>query len=231
MTMNPKPNKTRGRSSTGDGPRRWLLRGALLAGLALTAAPPGLAQVTGTGGGDSVGSLPDEHGGVPGNVAPAPDLLPVSLVVTGRPADLRALVLRVTRLDGPAGASPVSAPMDVSGAARLTLQGSVELVLDRRVLERSFASFSLELGAPFAGGAVRVLAGEHQRVFPAGLQPLDLHLQQLAWSGLADAGVLLRVTPPLASASVLDGLAGRLDITATAETVRLVLRPERSRLP
>jgi hypothetical protein len=228
MTMKPLQQLTRGRDRDLAGPRRWLVRGALLVGLALAFAPGARAQIS-SGGGESIGSLPGTRGALPGDVDgqvdPGAAALPFRLVLTGRQSDLRALILQAHRLEGGAPGSWQLTPLEVPGLARLTFQGAVELKLDRRILERSFTAFSVELGAPFAGGAVQLSAGGLRRTLPIGAQAIDLRLPQLAWSGLVDRGVCLQASPPTGLASVFTAGSFRLDLTATADTVRLVQRP------
>jgi hypothetical protein len=200
----------------------------LLAGLALALAPGARAQIS-SGGGESIGSLPGTSGAVPGDVDgqvdPGAAALPFRLVLTGRQSDLRALVLQAHRLEGAPPGSWELTPLEVPGLARLTFEGGVELKLDRRVLERSFTTFSVELGAPFAGGSVQLAAGGLRRTVPVGAQSLDLRLPQLAWSGLVDGGVSVQASTPGWLAGVFAAGSARLDITATADTVRLVQRP------
>jgi hypothetical protein len=229
MTMKLQLNKTCGSARGLAGPLRRLVRGALSAGLVLALlAPASRAQIS-AGGGESVGSLPGTSGAVPGDVDgqvdPGVAGLPFRLVLTGRQSDLRALILQAHRLEGGAPGSWELTPLAVPGLARLTFEGAVELKLDRGILERSFTTFSVELGAPFAGGALQLSAGSLRRTLPIGAQPIDLRLPQLAWSGLVDRGVSLQASTPGALAGVFAAGAARLDITATRDTVRLVQRP------
>ena len=213
--MNPRIHSRRP-SAGPAAPRRWLVRGALLAALMLgLAALPSEADMNSAGGGsESVGSLPSSIGPGPGEVG-SPTLrgLAFQLVLVGDEAELRALIA-----DATGTGSWTLQRLEAPGLVRLVFQGHVELSLDRAALERSFATVSLELGPAFSGGLLGVSTGSARHLSPVGSLEIGLHLQQLSWSGLADRGVVLHALTPERQRS-------RLAISSTPDRIVLVQAP------
>jgi hypothetical protein len=153
----------------------------------------------GGGGSESVGSLPAMASSGPGTGELSLSRMPVRVVLQGRQDELRAVVLEA-RLSGQAH-EPVWTALSTPGMAQVTFEGPFELTLDRRALEQSFVTAKIEFGAPLFGGAVHLTAGGRRSDRAITSRQLDLHLQQLSWSGLLDQGVALEVLSPAKQAS------------------------------
>ena len=215
--MNSQP-RNRGREPDRLRLLSWLGRAGLLATAVLVAAQPALAQAQVGGGSESIGSLPATAGSGPGAATASPNRLPFRLVLQGRQEELRALVLEARSLGTQGQGSWMLTPLQVPGMARLTFDGALELSLDRHRLEQSFVSVSVELGSHYSGGALSVSAGGLRGTRSIGSPQVDLHLQQMSWSGLLDKGVALQALTPWKEKS-------RLTLTATADTILLVQIP------
>jgi len=198
---------------------RLLTRSVLLVGLSLTVVQPSLGQVMSGGGSESVGSLPLTGNAGPGAVSPSLPRPLFALVLEGRETELRAVVRSLYALGTPGQGSWKWTSLEVPGTARLTVEGPVEVALDRRALEHSFITVSIQLGTSFGGGAVHVSAGGLRSLRAVGSLEIDLHLQQLSWTGLADQGVVFQAVGPTQARS-------RLNISATTTRVSLVLQPD-----
>ena len=196
------------------GSRRWP---AWCFALALAAALPAQAQNQAGGGSESVGSLPAMSSSGPGTGELMLSRMPVRVVLQGRQDELRAVLLQA-RLSGQLH-EPVWTALSVPGMAQVTFVGPFELTLDRRALEASFVTAKVEFGAPLFGGAVHLTAGGRRSDRAITSRQLDLHLQQLSWSGLLDQGVALQVLSPAKQSS-------RVSISAEGGKILLSHQPQ-----
>jgi hypothetical protein len=216
MTMTPLDDD-RGREPVGRGNR---LAPAWLAAIALAAAAlPAQAQNNAGGGSESVGSLPAMSSSGPGTGELTLSRMPVRVVLQGRQDELRAVLLQ-TRLSGQVH-EPVWTALSVPGMAQVSFEGPFELTLDRRALEQSFVTAKIEFGAPLYGGAVHLTAGGRRSDRAITSRQLDLHLQQLSWSGLLDQGVVLQVMSPTKQSSrvSISAEGGKILLTQQAKAV------------
>lgn len=212
------PHISRGaRGPARRGSRRW--RG-LLAAVALAAASQSaLAQTNAGGGSESIGSLPVMGPSGPGAASHGVDRAPLRIVLQGRHEDLNALILQARLANQEA--QPVWTALSVPGMAQVSFEGPLELTLDRRTLENSFVTAKIEFGAPLLGGAVHLSAGGSRSSRAITSRQLDLHLQQLSWSGLLDQGLALQVLSPSKQISSANQVS-RLTVDADGAKVRLV---------
>ncbi len=176
----------------------------------------------GGSGGDSIGSLPltapgggsnpaGEHGeaGAPSTVGPQRP----SLVLTGREADLLAVLLDATP------ASP-DANYDVfalaDGRLRIEFYGQLSLLLDRERLMTTPVTAQIRIGSSFLGGVATLsVSGEVRSVQALPLGYLPLPLQQLSSSGVLPLGMKWR-------AQSLTGLTRTLDVHQAGSVIHLV---------
>jgi hypothetical protein len=153
-----------------------------------------------------VGSLPSYNSGGPsaGTHEVRPDgsnpAEQFRLVLVGNEIELEGLVL-----DSKGGA-PAITRLDERGTVRRVYSGDAEVVLDRARLARSFVTVQVEIGPAFTGGVAKVSAGRRSAVQALRAGVFDLHLQQLAWRGLTDAGIELVATTPVRKESWLSAV-------------------------
>lgn len=172
---------------------------ALLAGLALLGPTSAALAQGGFSGGDSdtVGSLPivgsdDPVAGSHVLDAGAPDDAGTDVRwsdhwrtrVIGAESVLQRLFL------GASGRGYVlREELDGLGTVAYTFVGDVRVSLDRELLKQSFVTVEMAIGPVFTGGRSVVHAGGRQAAQVLHVGNFDLHLRQLAKSGLTDAGV------------------------------------------
>ncbi len=178
-------------------------------------------QFGGTGG-DSIGSLPlqapgagsqsvGEHGqaGVPTTVGPQRP----SIVLTGREADLLAVLLDAT----PNSADANYAVQQLAdGRLRLEFQGQLTLMLDRERLMNTPVTAQIRVGSSFVGGVATLSVGGEVRgvqALPLGYLPLPL--QQLSSSGVLPLGMKWR-------ANSLGGQTRTLDLHQAGSVIHVV---------
>ncbi len=172
----------------------------------------------GGGGSESVGSLPATSSGAgPGTASlPGGSVDPFQLALVGSQSEIDRLILAHKKLEP--GATLEVVRLDERGTVEYSFSGGWELALDRGLLARGRVAVEVVVGPSLAGGIARVRSGSHgslKRLWPG---PFDLHLQQLSWSGLLDAGIELVALTPSREVH-------RLTAGATASTILIRKHP------
>jgi len=201
---------------------RASVAGAFVLALSLLAVGGDEAMFGGSGsGGDSIGSLPLTapgggqsdgsigEAGAPGLIGPARP----SIALTGREADLLAVLLNATPISADANYDVFEL---ADGRLRLEFYGQLSLLLDRERLMTLPVIAQLRIGSTFQGGAATLsVAGEARGVQALPLGYLPLPLQQLSGAGVLPLGLEWR-------AQSLGGLVREIDVHQTGSVIHVV---------